>query len=393
MRMSESHLGVVSTFPPREDGLASFTRDLLAALPSAHQRPAFGVAITEPGTCHPYTDPVRWEIAQEEPHAYAEAGRKLTAARADLVSLQHEFTLFGRWDAAHQVIDDYTPYLLDTVRAPVVTTLHTVLPQPDPSVLAAVRQLHARSAAIVVMAHTAVTMLRDDYRLDPAKVVVVPHGVPELPPHHPLEAKRTIGLDGHTILTTFGLLRRSKGIENTVLALPGIVRRHPEVLYLVVGATHPAVRRTEGEAYRHELERLARDLGVARHLRFVNTYVEQSVLVKYLQATDIYITPYHDREQVTSGTLAYALGFGLPIVSTPYIYATEVLSDGRGLLADWDSPESIRSCVERYLDDSEFRLATQQRALAYGREMSWSHVGALYADLFDHVARLVGTRG
>jgi glycosyltransferase involved in cell wall biosynthesis len=236
-------------------------------------------------------------------------------------------------------------------------------------------------------------MLRDDYRLDPAKIVVVPHGVPELPPHHPLEAKWTMGLDGHTILTTFGLLRRSKGIENAVLALPGIVRRHPEVIYLVVGATHPAVRRTEGEAYRHELERLARDLGVARHLRFVNTYVEQSVLVKYLQATDIYITPYHDREQVTSGTLAYALGFGLPIVSTPYIYAVEVLGDGRGLLADWDSPESIRSNVERYLDDPEFRLATQQRALAYGREMSWSRVGADYADLFDHVARLVGTHG
>lgn len=392
--MSVRHLGVVSTFPPREDGLANFTRDLLAALPAgAGPREVMAAAITEPGGHRTYAAPVRWEIVQEQPPAYREAGRRLTQAGAGVVSLQHEFTLFGRWDAAHQVIDDYTPCLFDTLRAPVVTTLHTVLPQPDPSVLAAVRQLHARSAALVVMARTAVTLLRDDYGLDPAKVVVIPHGVPDLPPHACDDAKRALGLDGRTVLTTFGLLRRSKGIENAIRALPGIVRRHPDVLYLVVGATHPAVRREEGEAYRRELAQLARDLGVASHVHFVNTYVAQAALVEYLQASDIYITPYHDREQITSGTLAYALGFGLAIVSTPYIYAAEVLGEGRGLLADWDSPVSIECCVERYLDDPVFRLEAQRRALAYGREMSWSRVGAAYAELFERVGGLVATGG
>jgi glycosyltransferase involved in cell wall biosynthesis len=392
--MSTHHLGVVSTFPPREDGLANFTRDLLAALPSSYRGDhLYGVAITDPGAHHVYGDPVRGEIVQEQPQSYADAGRWLSGEGAEVVLLEHEFTLFGRWDPAHEVIDDYTPYLLNSVRAPVVATLHTVLPDPERSVLVAVRELVAGSAAVVVMANKAVTMLRDDYQLDPSKLVVIPHGVPALPPHCPDEAKHSLGLDGHTIMTTFGLLRRSKGIENAILALPGVVRRHPELVYLVVGATHPAVRREEGEAYRGELEQLARDLGVARHVHFVNTYVEQSVLVRYLQATDIYVTPYHDRVQITSGTLAYAVGFGLAIVSTPYIYATEMLSDGRGLLAEWDSPESVASSVLRYLDDPEFRTATQQRALAYGREMSWSRVGDAYAALFDRVSGLVATAG
>jgi glycosyltransferase involved in cell wall biosynthesis len=236
------------------------------------------------------------------------------------------------------------------------------------------------------MARTAVSMLQHEYGVDPGKIAVIPHGVPALPQRDGATAKRELGLKGCMVLCTSGLLRRSKGIENVIRALPSLVERHPELIYLVLGATHPAVRRTEGEAYRQELQRLAGACGVAQHVHFLNTYLDQSSLLKYLRASDIYITPYHDREQITSGTLAYALGLGLAIISTPYLYAVEVLRDGRGLLADWDSSASIERCIAQYLDQPELRRDCQARALAYGRSMSWAHVGAAYATLFARAA-------
>jgi glycosyltransferase involved in cell wall biosynthesis len=237
------------------------------------------------------------------------------------------------------------------------------------------------------MVRVGAKILAEDYDVDPTRLVTIPHGVPEVRPVDRQRLKRALRLDGHTVICTFGLLSRGKGIENVIRALPALLEHQSDVLYLVMGETHPQVRKQEGESYRQELLALARELGVSRQVRFLNQYLTQNHLIRYLQATDIYVTPYRDRNQITSGTLSYALGCGRAIVSTPYVYAAEALAEGRGLLAEFDSPESIARCITLYLDDPAFREKTEARALAYGREMDWPRVGQRYADLFRQVAR------
>jgi glycosyltransferase involved in cell wall biosynthesis len=378
-------LGVVSTFPPREDGIATFTRDLLDAVCGARSGIMARIAaITDPGSYYAYPRQVRWEIDQGDPERYAEAGRALSRSSADVISLQHEFGLYGVWG---DPLQDYTPALLGTLDKPIVTTLHTVLSQPRPEIREAVRRLCAHSVATVVMARVGAKILVEDYNVDPARLVTIPHGVPEVRPVDRQRLKRVLRLDGYTVICTFGLLSRGKGIENVIRALPALLERHPDVLYLVMGETHPQVRKQEGESYRQELLSLARELGVSRQVRFLNQYLTQNHLIRYLQATDIYVTPYRDRNQITSGTLSYALGCGRAIVSTAYVYAAEALAEGRGLLAEFDRPESIARCITLYLDDPAFREKTEARALAYGREMAWPRVGERYADLFRRVAQ------
>ena len=385
--MEHLDLGVVATYPPREDGIATFTRDLLEAVcVEGSNISARIAAITDPGAYYPYPRQVRWEIDQGDPGSYAEIGRALSRGDVEVVSMQHEFGLFGAWG---EPIDDYTPDLLATLKKPLVTTLHTVLPQPRPDIREAVRRICAASAATVVMVNVGAKILIEDYKVDPTRLVTIPHGVPGVPgvsPGEREEAKAELRLEGRTVLCTFGLISRGKAIENVIRAMPAVLERHPDALYLIVGATHPQIRKIEGESYRGELIALARELGVARQVRFVNQYLSLDDLVRYLQATDIYITPYRDRNQITSGTLSYALGSGRAIVSTPYVYAAEALAEGRGLLAEFDSPESIGRCVLLYLDDATFRRKTEGRALAYGREMAWPLVGERYAELFRRVA-------
>jgi glycosyltransferase involved in cell wall biosynthesis len=339
--MAEFTIGVASTYPPREDGIATFTRDLLDGVCGAHNGiNARIAAITDPDAYYAYPRQVRWEIEQNDKESYAEAGRALSQAGVAAVSLQHEFGLWGAPGYLAEPFDRYdcAPALLDAVDKPVVTTLHTVLPQPRPDIRASIRRLAERSVAVVVMIHVGAKILADDYGLDRERIVTIPHGVPDARPVETARVKRSLRLDGHTVICTFGLLGRNKGLETVIRALPEIVERHPDALYLVIGETHPQVRKAEGESYREELTALAHELGVSRHVRFNNQYLEQQSLIHYLQATDIYVTPYHDRNQITSGTLSYALGCGRAIVSTPYVYAAEALAEGRGLLAEFDSP-------------------------------------------------------
>jgi glycosyltransferase involved in cell wall biosynthesis len=383
--MPNLHLGVVSTFPPREDGIATFTRDLLEAVTGEPSHITARIAaITDPGSYYEYPRQVRWEIEQGDPQSYADAGRAIQNAPVNVVTLQHEFGLFGVWG---EPIEDHTPALLDALDKPVVTTLHTILPQPRPDVRDAIRFLADRSAALVVMVNTGGKILVDDYDISPSRIVIIPHGVPEVRLGEAAAAKRALRLEGRTVICTFGLLSRNKGIQDMIRAMPAILERHPDALYLVMGETHPQVRKWEGESYRAELTALVRELGIMRQVRFINEYLEQRRLIRYLLATDIYVTPYHDRNQITSGTLSYALGCDRAIVSTPYVYAAEALAEGRGLLAEFHSPESLARCVNLYLEDPKFRRDTQQRALAYGREMAWPRVGERYAELFRRVAR------
>jgi glycosyltransferase involved in cell wall biosynthesis len=339
-------------------------------------------AITDRNSYYNYPKQVRWEIDQSDAESYAEAGRTLSRGSISVVSIQHEFGLFGVWG---DPLDDFTPQLLDALDKPIVTTLHTVLPQPRPDIREAVRRLCDGSTATVVMVNVGAKILAEDYEVDSAKLVMIPHGVPDVQPADRERLKRALRLSDRTVICTFGLLSRGKAIENVIQALPEVVEHHPDVLYLVMGETHPQVRKQEGESYREELIALARELGVSRYVRFINQYLEQSSLIRYLQATDIYVTPYRDRNQITSGTLSYALGVGRAIVSTPYVYASEALAEGRGLLAQFDTPDSIARCILLYLDDPTFRRNTEERALAYGQEMAWSRVGERYAELIHRI--------
>jgi glycosyltransferase involved in cell wall biosynthesis len=379
------NLGVVSTYPPREDGIATYTRDLLEAICTRSSRITAQIAaITDPDAFYAYPRQVHWEIEQGNPSSYAETGRTLSQAGVDVISLQHEFGLYGVWG---DPLEDHTPALLDALSSPVVTTLHTVLPQPRPDIRAAVQELCAHSASVIVMVNLAAKILLEDYEIEREKVDTIPHGVPVVRPVATQHMKQVLRLEGHTVICTFGLLSRGKGIEDAIRAMPTILEQYPDVLYLIMGETHPQVRKVEGERYRAELVSLARELGISRQVRFLNQYLEQKTLIRYLQATDIYLTPYHDRNQITSGTLAYALGCGRAIVSTPYVYAGEALAEGRGLLAEFENPESIARCVLLYLGNPAFRAETEARALEYGQMMAWPQVAQQYIDVFRRVAK------
>ncbi|HEY1390849.1 MAG TPA: glycosyltransferase family 4 protein [Ktedonobacterales bacterium] len=383
--MPRLNLGVVSTYPPREDGIATYTRDLLEAICTRSSRITAQIAaITDPDAFYAYPRQVHWEIEQGNPSSYAETGRTLSQAGVDVISLQHEFGLYGVWG---DPLEDHTPALLDALSSPVVTTLHTVLPQPRPDIRAAVQELCAHSASVIVMVNLAAKILLEDYEIEREKVDTIPHGVPVVRPVATQHMKQVLRLEGHTVICTFGLLSRGKGIEDAIRAMPTILEQYPDVLYLIMGETHPQVRKVEGERYRAELVSLARELGISRQVRFLNQYLEQKTLIRYLQATDIYLTPYHDRNQITSGTLAYALGCGRAIVSTPYVYAGEALAEGRGLLAEFENPESIARCVLLYLGNPAFRAETEARALEYGQMMAWPQVAQQYIDVFRRVAK------
>ena len=387
--MTRFTLGVASTFPPRQDGIATFTRDLLAAVAAADAGITARVAaITDPTADYAYPAVVQWQIAQDDKESYTRAARALARARVDVVSLQHEFGLWGAPGYLAEPFDRYdcAPAFLAALDKPVVTTLHTAPPLPRPDIRDAIVHLATHSVAVVVMARSGARILVDDYGVDPERITIIPHGVPVVPPHDTVQVKRALCLDGHTILSTVGLIATYKGIETVIRALPQVVGRHPDVLYLVVGATHPQVQKREGQAYREELAALVGELGLRPYVRFINQYLDQQVLLQYLQATDIYITPYRDRTQVTSGTLSYALGCGRAIISTPYVYAAEALAEGRGLLAEFDDPASIAHCITLYMADPGYRRATQERALAYAQGMAWPRVGERYAALFRQVA-------
>ena len=235
------------------------------------------------------------------------------------------------------------------------------------------------------MVNMARLILEKEYGLDPSKLYTIPHGVPEVHRTAPDKVKKSLHFEGQTLLSTFGLLSSGKGIEYVVRALPEVVKRHPDLLYLVIGQTHPEVRRREGERYRNSLYELIKKLNIEKHVRFVNQYLSQHDLIRYLLATDLYITPYIGRYQITSGTLAYALGCGKAVISTPYLYASEALAEGRGVLSEFQNPKSMARCISMLLEEPALRAHCERGAFEYGQAMSWRNVGARYADLFRTV--------
>ncbi|MCS6919210.1 MAG: glycosyltransferase family 4 protein [Fimbriimonadales bacterium] len=360
--------------------MATFTQDVLNAVERHGWDGVVVSADHETRIEHP--DPrVLYQVRREETNDYIEAAQLLNRSEARAVSLQHEYGIFGG------EMGDKVLTFLEHLRAPVVTTLHTVVPKPTPMMREILREVVRASDAVVVMAGTAVRLLDSVYDAPTHHVYVIPHGAPEPLPINPQEAKAQIGMSGRIVLSTFGLVSRGKGIEDVIRALPAVVEQFPNVVYLVLGETHPKVRAHEGESYREFLMSEVERLGLQNHVVFVNRYLSLEDIRLYLRATDIYITPYLNPDQITSGTLAYAIAAGCVALSTPYLYAREVLADGGGMLVQFNNPASIADALLQLLSDPVLlryhRLVAQRKAAG----LSWHKVGHAYARLFDRVGR------
>jgi len=381
-------IAFVASAMPRRCGIATFTGDLVAAVKAADPNArTFQVAIDEPSAARAYGTEVRWRIKQDDPGSYRDAALAVNASSVDFVNVQHEFGLYGIWHDG--TYDDYLAIFLEHLTKPVVVTLHTVPPQPEPWARETIRKASERSDVVVVMAHTAARLLHDVYGIA-KEPVVIEHGMPAIEPRGRRRLKKYLGVEGRQIVSTFGLVDPRKGLEYVIEAMPAIVAKNPSALYLIVGQTHPELLKREGEAYRNSLIETARRHGVSEHVKFANQYLTQREIVEYLLASDVYVTPYLDPNQITSGTLAYALGAGKAIVSTPYLHAREVLSDGRGVLVPFRDAAEIAAAVNRVLADPDFKRGLEERAFAYGRQMAWPAIGkrvlALMQDVLDHRA-------
>jgi len=375
MTMPVRRIAVLGNHTPRQCGIATFTEDLAQALADRSPDVDIVVAAMNDGRSYAYPAWVQLTIEQDDLDAYEAAADDLNAVGIDVLSVQHEFGIFGG------PAGSYLLTLLRRIRAPIVTTLHTVLERFTAEQLAVVEELALLSARIVVMSERAVRFLVEQ-GVPREKVVFIHHGVHVADADRDAEKAR-LGLAGRTLILTFGLLSPNKGIETAVRALPGLVREYPDVTYLVLGATHPNIRAHQGEAYREELVQLAADLGVAAHVRLDDTFVDRDELTRCLAAADIYLIPYPKQEQITSGTLAYAVGNGKAVVSTPFWHAEELLADGRGILVPFHEPMAFSTALRRLLGDPQRRAAMERRALAFGEQMRWPEVARAYAALFD----------
>ena len=367
---------VLGSFPPRECGIATFTKDVVDSL-AALGVPCDVVAIDEPSSDgRMYGPQVVASLKRDDPSSYESTAAFINAHPASVLLVQHEYGLFGGEDG------DAFLALLDAVRKPVVVALHTILTAPSAHHRAATQRLCAGADAIVVLSQTGKDILNWVYAVNETAIHIIPHGVPDVPFLSTAHAKLKLGLGHRKVISTFGLLSRGKGLEDAIGAMSTIVARHPDALYLVLGQTHPLVRQQEGESYREALRALVTAHGLQHNVDFVSRYLSFEDLVAYLSASDIYLTPYLNADQIVSGTLAYALGCGKAIVSTPYLYAKEVLADNRGLFCNFRDPASIAAGVTTLLDHPQRRHAMERCAYRYGHEMRWSNVAASYSHVF-----------
>lgn len=360
---------------PRQCGIATFTTDLSDAISTvAPDLDCFVLAMNDGRHQHAYPGRVRFELTDNDVGAYTRAADFLNVNAVDVLSIQHEYGIFGGKAGSHLLP------LLRELRMPVVTTLHTILSGPNPNQRRAMDEIVTLSDRLVVMTAGGADLLRDVHGVSGDKIDVIPHGIPNIPF---TGSKNRLGVEGRPLILTFGLLSPDKGIEHVIDALPTILSQYPDAVYIVLGATHPHIIERHGEEYRFMLEERAKRLGVDGNVIFHNRFVSQAELTEFLAAADIYITPYLNPEQITSGTLAYALGAGKAVISTPYAYAKELLADGRGILVPWKDSSAIAAEIIGLLDDPEKRLALSGRAAAHGRAMLWPAVAHSYLRTFE----------
>ena len=363
-----------STYPPRRCGIATFTSDLSRVTGDREV-----VVLHPPEQATPYPIEVHHRIRRDEPADYARTARSLDRC-VDVVSIQHDYGIWGGEDGEA---------VLDFVRAlpvPAVATLHTVLRTPTAHQRAILVELVRTAEATIEMSRSAASLLTSSYGVDPTRLDIIPHGVPDLPMVGSELTKPGFDLAGRDVLLSFGLLGPGKGYELALEALPAVIAEHPTACYVIVGATHPNLVRLQGETYRQSLMDLVTSLGLADHVRFVDRFVGRVELTRWLQAADVFVTPYPDLDQIVSGTLSYAMGAGRAVVSTPYAYARELLAEGRGIVVPPSSPPALAAALNDLLADDELRAAIGRRAYEHSRNMVWSEVGGAYGRVFRRVA-------
>ena len=375
-----SRIAVVGNYLPRHCGIATFTTDLCDAIHAEYgaiELLALPVNDTEEG--YTYPPRVRFELSEDNLASYRQAAEFLNFSNIDLVCLQHEYGIFGGPAGSH-ILE-----LLRRLQMPFTTTLHTVLREPNPDQRAVMEEIATLSDRLIVMSQQSSDILQEVFQVPAKKIDLIPHGIPDLPFTDPSFYKDGFGTEGKEVLLTFGLLSPNKGIENVIRALPAILSRHVNVVYMVSGVTHPHILRREGDKYRHYLQNLAKELGVEANVIFRNRFVSPQEMMELIGAADIYITPYKHKAQVVSGTLAYALSAGKAIISTPYLHAIELLDDERGALIPFDNPEALAEKTIELLDNSTARHAMRKRAYLYARDMIWSRVAQKYMNSFERI--------
>jgi len=380
--MNEKHRNIafLSTYPPRECGLATFTQDLLSHM-SKIQMTGQSKVIAISNDRFRYDDKVIMELTQNDRSSYSRTASRLHHSDIALLVIEHEFGIYG---------GEWGEFILDLVHGlqiPFVTTLHTLLPEPNEKQRHIINVLGQKGEKIITMAKNSVELLIDVYGIAASKIAVINHGVPYMPMESRQKLKEGLGLKNRSIISTFGLLGPGKGLEYGVEAIAKAAKRHKDVLYFILGQTHPTIKKESGEEYRSTLEKLVEKLGIKDNVRFVNKYLTQEEIIRYLNLSDIYLTPYLDKDQAVSGTLAYAAGYGRVIVSTPYSYAKEMLADGRGLLARFRDSESIADCIEYVLDHVEEKEQMERKMLELGKTMTWEYVAQQYKELFCEVLK------
>jgi glycosyltransferase involved in cell wall biosynthesis len=373
-----NRIAFIGNYLPRQCGIATFTTDLCEAIAAEHSdTTCIAVPVNDIEGGYAYPARVRFELTEKDLESYRRAADFLNINSVDLVCLQFEYGIFGGRAGSHVLA------LLRDLRVPIVTTLHTILREPDAHQRRVLIEVAGLSDRLVVMSKRGAEFLQEIYHVSPEKIDLIPHGIPDLPFVDPSFHKDLFGVEGKIVLLSFGLLSANKGIENVISALPAILAKHPNVVYFIVGATHPHVMRHDGETYRFSLQWLAQEKGVEAQVIFYNRFVSLEELVEFIGAADIYITPYLNPAQIVSGTLAYTVGAGKAVISTPYWYAEEVLADERGALVPFRDPAALAEQVIDLLDNEAKRHGMRKRAYLYGREMIWPQVARRYMESFQ----------
>lgn len=369
-------IAFLTTYPPRECGIATFSQDLVRALKKINS--GFNINVIAINDKHyDYQEEVFYEINQHSRGDYIQLARKLNDSDIDILVIEHEYGIFGG-NCGEYLLD-----LLENIKIPVITCLHTVLSNPffekQKEILMAIGK---KSVKVVTMAHNTVELLTTIYGIDRSKIEVIHHGVPYKDVVSREKLKEKYGYSGRPVISTFGLISPGKGLEYGIQAIQKVAQKYNDVLYLILGQTHPNIKREYGESYREKLIELVKNLGLENNVKFVNRYLTKDEIIEYLQLSDIYMTPYLGKEQAVSGTLAYAVGYGRVVVSTPYKYAEEMLADGRGMLADFMNPDSLAKCILYILDNPEEKKKMEEKTLNFGKNMTWENVAKQYIDLF-----------
>jgi glycosyltransferase involved in cell wall biosynthesis len=370
-------IAYLSTYPPRECGIATFTYDLVDAIAKQQSiSPPVILAINDTGGYYDYPAEVKLEVERDSRESFESIAQKVRESSIDAVNIQHEFGLFGgNWG-------DYLISFMEEVDKPIITTLHTILQNPPKDARKVMNEVLELSDLVVVLARVGSRILEDVYNTLSFKVRHIPHGCPNVPFIKSSTAKKGLGLEDRYLLSTFGLISRGKGIEYAIQSLPDIIENRPDVLYLIIGETHPEVRKHEGESYRQSLFDLVEELGIGENVRFVNRFLSKSDLIRFLQATDTYILPYPNRDQISSGTMLYALCTGKAIVTTPFLHAEDVVEEGAALSCEFRDPKSIALNVKNLINSEEMKNQYEHMAYEYTRDKIWPNVAMKYINEF-----------